>query len=301
MDGSVLFVGLITHHGSEFNRNGEAKQTIASIESSMVAQGVACSSLISDRDDYSAIDYPLTRSCLLSSALFQSWLEFRWRRYLARARSNPLRSFPRDVAVLVVMSVRRVRSYLGLNPFRQATTMPGSRKVIRLLNIDLSHLRVYRAALQTNAIGTLVMEDDATQTHGEVTIATLSVLLSKLEMNRPTLVNLSESISMAELGVSGIVSEPKPLSGVKGIEICSCVRPVTNTVCANLLSRRFVELLVADIDKRGLFPVIPIDWRLNRMILEAWKSGSLDSTSCSWIRPGIFLQGSMHPSAPNRD
>jgi hypothetical protein len=297
MDISGLFVGLITYGGSAFNRHGEATQTIGRIEAAMAADGLECSSLVSDRDDYSAADFPITRSRLLSSAVFQAWLEFRWRRYLARGRANSLSSLPRDVAVLAVMSIRRVHSYLGPNPFRPAVHMPGARQVIRLLNIDLSHLRVYQAALQANSPGVLVIEDDARLDAGDRAYVALSILLSRIEMNEPSIVNLSESISVTELGVEGIVDSPSSLVGVEGIGISSCSRPVTNTVCANLFSRRFVELLVSDIEKRGLLPVIPIDWRLNRMIMDEWKSGGLDATSCAWITPGIFVQGSMHSSA----
>ncbi len=296
MDGSGLFVGLITYGGSTFNRHGEATHTIGRIEAAMAAQGLACTSLISDRDDYSADVFPITRSRLLSSALFQAWLEFRWRRYLARGRADSLSSLPRDAAVLAVMSARRLHSYLGFNPFRAAARLPGARQVIRLLNIDLSHLRVYRAALQSDAVGVLVIEDDARLIDGEAPFEVLQLLLSTLQADKSEFVNLSESISQAELGVSGILGAPKFPEGFEGIAIIACSRPVTNTVCANLFSRRFVEMLVSDIEKRGLFPVIPIDWRLNRMIMEEWKSGGLNSTICTWTTPGIFVQGSMHPA-----
>jgi hypothetical protein len=294
MGGAELFVGLITHKGSKFNRDGEAHDTIRKIEAAMAQRGIACSSLISDRDDYSPTEHPLTRTRLLASALFQAKLEFQWRRYLAHGRPSSFLSLPRDVAILMVMSARRVRAYLGLNPFLPAVQMPGAPQVIRLLNIDLSHLRVYRAALQSKATGVLVIEDDAQQTGGDEAMDVLAYLLSRLEMVRPELVNLSESISMTALGVSGIVAEKTVFEGIDGMGLCSCTRPVTNTVCANLFNRRFIELLVSDIDKRDLWPVIPIDWRLNRMILDEWNAGTLDASSCSWVSPGIFIQGSMH-------
>lgn len=294
MDGSGLFVGLITYQGSAFTRHGEAVQMIDTIEAAMAAQGTACSSLISDRDDYSAADYPVTRSLLLSSALFQAWLEFRWRRYVARGRAASLPSLPRDAAVLVVMSARRLHSYLGLNPFRSASRMPGARQVIRLLNIDLSHLRVYKSVLQSDASSALVIEDDARLTGHETAFAVLTSVLARLDPHTPGLVNLSESISHTELGVSEILGQPEAIDGIEGIGVSTCSRPVTNTVCANLFSRRFLELLVASMEKHGLRPVIPIDWRLNRMIMDEWESGRLDSTSCTWIIPGVFVQGSMH-------
>jgi hypothetical protein len=172
--------------------------------------------------------------------------------------------------------------------------MPGAPQVIRLLNIDLSHLRVYRAALESHAGAILVIEDDAWIRDDSNAFAVLKTLLYRLRVNDPEFVNLSESLSLQELGVSEIVGQPEACDDLVGAQVCSCLRPVTNTVCAVLFSRSCVELLIADIDRRKWWPVIPIDWRLNRMILDGWKSGTLDAMSCSWVTPGIFLQGSMH-------
>ena len=294
MDSPTLFVGLVTHKGSRFDMHGEARRTVDAIEAAMTSFAVPCTSLISDRDDYSSVEFPLTRARLAASAAFQAWLEFRWRRYLAHARAHANVSLPRDGVVLAAMAVRRLHSYLGWNPFRSAARMPGAAQVIRLLNIDLSHLRVYRAALESHAGAILVIEDDARIRDHSNAFTVLKALLDRLRVNNPEFVNLSESLSLQELGVSGIVGQPESCEGVFDAQVCRCLRPVTNTVCAVLFSRSCVEQLVADIDRRELWPVIPIDWRLNRMILDGWKSGDLNSTSCTWISPGIFVQGSMH-------
>lgn len=174
--------------------------------------------------------------------------------------------------------------------------MPGARQAIRLLNIDLSHLRAYEAALQTDAEAILVIEDDARMSDVAIAGEALERLLPLIAVSDPRFANLSESLSWAELGVTGIVGSP--LRGVThdAVQILSCSRPVTNTVCANLFSRSFVEMLREDIIDHGLSPIIPIDWRVNRMIMRAWKSGQLDDRACVWVSPGIFVQGSMHSS-----
>jgi hypothetical protein len=74
-------------------------------------------------------------------------------------------------------------------------------------------------------------------------------------------------------------------------------RPITNTVCANLVRSDFAGRLAAGIRQRGLIPVAPIDWRVNEVVMDLFDSGELDATSCLWVSPGLFVQRSMHAAS----
>ncbi len=246
--------------------------------------------LVSDRDDYSPEAFPISRRLLLSSAISQAWIEFRWRRYLAAGRGDFISSLPRDSLVLLLMACSRLYSYVGWNLFRPAVRMPGAEPVVRLLNIDLSHLRVYKEGLESGCESIVVIEDDARAVDPETVSLTLLDLIRRNTCTEARFVNLSESISKEVLGVVGILGESNPDQPW----VVTCSRPVTNTVCANLFNREFVLGLFSDMMKRGLTPVIPIDWRVNRFILNSWKMGLANERTCTWVAPGIFIQGSMH-------
>jgi hypothetical protein len=168
--------------------------------------------------------------------------------------------------------------------------MPGAEPVVRLLNIDLSHLRVYKEALDSGCESIVVIEDDARALDPETVSLTLLDLIRRNTCGEASFINLSESISKEALGVVGILGDSDPDQP----SVTTCSRPVTNTVCANLFNREFVLELFRDMMNRGLTPVIPIDWRVNRFIMRAWKMGFLNGHTCTWVEPGVFIQGSMH-------
>ena len=41
-------------------------------------------------------------------------------------------------------------------------------------------------------------------------------------------------------------------------------------------------------------PVAPIDWKLNRALMELWRDGALGPSDCWWVEPGPIVQRSMH-------
>jgi GR25 family glycosyltransferase involved in LPS biosynthesis len=158
--------------------------------------------------------------------------------------------------------------------------------VVRLLNIDYSHLRVWRHALATGASAALVIEDDA-QLVDERLGEFLAALLPHIK-DHSVLVNCSRSISVDDLGITQILREATMKLQLQEVRVTQTDRAITNTVCANLYSHEFLERLVAFIDRRGLVPVVPIDWRVNEFLLDN------PETKTWWVDPAPFVQGSMH-------
>ena len=103
-----VFVGLVTHPRSRFNAGGAATAQARALTSAITATGRPAELLVSDRDDFRAEDFPLSRADLARSAVYEADLEYRWRRYLADGGGRPARSRLADEAVRIAMTAKRV-------------------------------------------------------------------------------------------------------------------------------------------------------------------------------------------------
>jgi hypothetical protein len=289
---SDLFVGLVTHPRSRFNADGAATRQAEQLVSAFIPQGVRASLLVSDRDDYDPTTYPLGRRELVSSAIHQAGLEHRWRRYLAAGGGQPARPAFMDAGFGAAMAAKRAATSGALMP--GSAVMNGRRAATRLINIDLSHLRVLDAGVTSGAPWVLVLEDDARVDDLALAASRVVEIMRFVQRAPVQFVCLSESIGLGELGVDGLLSAAP--SGPDWLLPAS--RPITNTVCANLYRSSFAARVAAGIRDRGLLPVTPIDWRLNEQVMDMHDDGELGPDSCLWARPGLFLQGSMHSESP---
>ena len=142
----------------------------------------------------------------------------------------------------------------------------------------------------------LIIEDDAYATN----VAALSSALDQHlkawhDTRQPQYVNISESFPLAALNLS------HPLKSVEAWDehgrVYSSQVPFTNTVCAVLYRGSFLKHLHSAMSKIPLEPVIPIDWKLNRAIMDLAESGQLGAHDCYVVEPAPIRQGSMHTSA----
>jgi GR25 family glycosyltransferase involved in LPS biosynthesis len=161
-----------------------------------------------------------------------------------------------------------------------------------LANIDLSHLRVLKEGVTSGADWVLIIEDDAQFADPVRTAGALGTVFEFLgHPARSIFVNLSESIDTVELRVEGIVSAGNPVLALSnGSELLEISPAVSNTVCANVYSLDFARDFASAIEVQGILPSVPIDWRLNQLIME----DRVTPVECYWVKPGLFLQGSMH-------
>lgn len=261
-----LVLGLVTHQGSRFRANGEA--VCGRIHQDLLSMGVRTDLLVSDRNDADADRYLVSRSIVRRSAQAQAHLEIRW-----RSRVDHKDGGLRDLALERAIALKR-----SLEPPTVA---------MRLLNIDYSHLRIWRHSLAAGAKATLVIEDDAQLVTSDLAPLVASVMDEFT--GECVLVNCSRSIDPSTLGVERILQQAPVRSRVGSVEVRDPRPTITNTVCANLYSAAFLERLVRHIDRRGLVPVLPIDWRVNDFLIEN------PDVSTWWLMPAPFVQGSMHP------
>ena len=258
-------VGLVTHEGSRFRSQGMA--TLESVSAAAKAAGIDVRVLVSDRNDADPDQHSVTRGTVVSSARHQAALEARWRAHVA---GRGISAVPSPLT-------------LGIQARRSFDSVASA---FRLLNIDYSHLRLWRHALATGASTALIIEDDAQLVEKHVG-EFLSVLLPHVK-NQSVLVNFSRSIAEGDLGITEILREATTKFQFREVRVTQTDQAITNTVCANLYSRDFLAGLVAFIDRRGLVPVVPIDWRVNEFLLHHPEMKTW------WADPAPFVQGSMH-------
>jgi hypothetical protein len=271
MSQTALFLGLVTHGRSRFRERGE--ETVAGLDARLAALGVPTRVLVSDRDDYDPEQFPLGSAVRRRSAQYQADLEYRWRRYLGvrKVQAGVLRA---------AMVLRR----------RMAMT---DEDLVRLLNIDLSHLRCLDEGVASGSPWLLIVEDDARLPEPDRAAEQLAALLAAVSERAAVLGSLSQSIDLRRLGVEHLLAADDSIS-VPGLTVLAAAKPITNTVCATLYRADFAASVADSIRSRGLVPVAPIDWRLNEAILSMVAAGTLDRQSCVWTEPGLFVQGSMH-------
>jgi hypothetical protein len=283
---SKIFIGLVTYPNSRFNSEGQSAQRINELAISLNQLGINVVTLISDRNDFQSSGRVIGFGDRVRSAWKQVHVEKTWGKYVRESTGSGSLNRKYGPFFFTAMFVKRAFSYLF-----------NSRPLARLANIDLSHLRVLNEGVASGANWVIIIEDDAQFADP---VRTSSVLATVLEfLGHPTrsiFVNLSESIDPVELRVDGIVSGGNPvLALTNGSKLLEISPAISNTVCANMYSLDFASEFARAIEVQGILPSVPIDWRLNQLIMEA----RVAPVECYWVIPGLFLQGSMH--ATSRD
>lgn len=274
-----IFIGLVTHPRSHFNRKGQATALLESLKEGFALEGVPVSSLVSDRNDFTDPGSTYSMKERIGSAWFQAKLEADWAKYLGASAHKPAGFEVSKGALRAAMFGKRAFKYV---------TEP---KILeRLANIDLSHLRLLSQGLASGAEWILIFEDDAQVSNIKVTVSGVSKVMDFLNSAECTFVNLSESIDADQLGTRSLNDQAINAFNIDPERLLLHFEtPITNTVCANLYSNTFAREFQESIEREGLNPSIPIDWRLNQLILESRNQ----PVQCYWSVPGLFVQGSM--------
>lgn len=280
-----LFLGLVTHRNSAFNSSGEATRALENLSLRLEGLGLQVEILVSDRDDYTSENFPISTDSLKLAATAQSQLERDWRLFLlSRAGLTAPTRFAKQATTYVLYQLMLFKRFRGAKGGRGSQAAKAYR---RLINIDLSHRRILEEGLKAGASVILILEDDAS----ELNVQQVQVLADVIRLASDQgvdFINLSESISLHDLGVTRILSRGTVIPGVHENQAIAMDTPVTNTVCANIYGAIFATLFASYLSEDRLTPVIPIDWRLNQVLMEH------PDTRCWWIQPGLFLQRSMH-------
>jgi hypothetical protein len=276
MPGSIL-IGLVTHAKSHFNQSGAAAIQLFDLQHELVKLGFQVTAVISDRNEFTEHGEKLNLCEQISAAYHQTRLESQWRRYIREFSGATPGLHVKDTFHDAGMFVKRTFQYTR------------NRSILhRLMNIDLSHLMLLREGREADWV--LILEDDALAPSIALAAQSIAATVETLNSTDRIFVNLSESFTAGSLGVERIIECATRIEGENlTTDLLRMPQPITNTVCANLYSESFAESFQYSLEQESRLPSYPIDWRLNKLLMEE----SLSPITCYWLRPGIFLQGSM--------
>ncbi len=235
---------------------------MARVAEAAARAGATVTTAISDRDEYSEDLLPVSAEVVRASIRAELAVELRWREHLSGR--------PAGAGLKAFMALRRgYREAKLAPPWRRTMGRDdaGARMVRRLVNIELSHLRLIDEAVASGAAWCLLLEDDAWCDDPEGFARELLRFVSEAETRgQPLTVNMSESFSLDDLGIRHLLT-PIPADQAGPWPMLAAARPVTNTVCAVLYRRDFLARLHHELGQIPLAPVIPIDFKLDEALM----------------------------------
>lgn len=275
MSPPLLLIGVVSHPGSQRSHSVGPKGLGYQLAARIPSTEFFASAQNTFNDSYLV----LNRAEARKSAIATTLLERQWQRYIDAD-----------------YSVRRELGF-ALRLTRQNLKFARSdsvRRLRRLLNIELSHRLLMKRGLDSGARWILILEDDAEAHDIEDACRGIHGLIS----NSDTLgfINLSASFSLSELQIQHLVDDHArlPWSGTMPRDLLPVRLPITNTVCAVLYSRSFLQILFARLEAMPLSPVIPIDWKINLALIQMSEVPNIGPINCWIIQPEPIVQMSMH-------
>jgi GR25 family glycosyltransferase involved in LPS biosynthesis len=281
----TLFIGVITHEKSQYSdslsENGLAPSIAKELENAEFRNRMVVNEVrVNSENLFEGYAADLSERDSLKAELIA---EKEWANYLVRP----------DRRDAWVTRQKRFARFATRSPKHWS-----SANVVRLLNIELSHRDLWQAGIESGSDWILIVEDDAYCSDPHDFVQGITALVNgPAHDHEVSFINLSTSFSSRTLGVKHLlkVSEDFKWEGPATRVIYSCVKPVTNTVCAILYSRNYLRTLVSVWDSLPMDPVLPIDWKMNRAIMYMHSDPATQLGQTLWVEPAPILQRSMHP------
>ena len=274
---NTVFIGLVSHSQSSFVQSQGPSGLSARLAQIFSNHGVSSQVQINTANLFDEKEFELTAAMARASVREEIRLESAWFRFLER----------RDRIGQVVRVLGRWM-WFGLKWRSNSQT----KELRRLLNIEYSHVDLYRRGVESGCDLVIILEDDAFSVEPESLASSLIGLLDFPDV--PKMINLSTSFSLSEIGIAHLLTQVPSVAWSGVGAVFSSSRPATNTVCAIAFRTDFLRDVVTDFDSQPLEPVVPIDWKLNASLMRLWASGSIGAGECWFIDPGPVLQLSMH-------
>lgn len=285
----TIFLGLVTHQRTHYPESSGPDGLVYTASSALTRLNVSTRVEVHEADLHDEAVVPLTNREVISSIDAELDVEQRWRLHVDPGQSHVrLNSF---------MAARRLYRRLRLAPpwhRRTQATPQGARMLRRLVNIELAHLNLMQAAVDSGSTWALIVEDDAriADAHGFAK-ALASFVETRTGADQPLYVNVSQSFA-DPLGISQHL-QPIGAWDAATVEMAAD-RALTNTVCAVLYRTTFLKVLLTTLRQIPVSPVLPIDWKLNEALLVLSDRGAIRPSDCWFLTPGPIMQGSMHSS-----
>ncbi|MDD2818494.1 MAG: hypothetical protein PHN51_06825 [Candidatus Nanopelagicales bacterium] len=284
-----LFIGVVSHLGSRFSQNQEEGGLAFGLARALEMLGRSIEIQVNTLDAWSPEVLPLSPEVGRASAFASLDFEQTWDTYLNEGVSTSITARFRRSGEF---QARRLK--LGLAARSSSFASSSVAATRRLLNIELSHLHLWREGLASGAQWILILEDDG----GCADLGDLSAGLDALLTADGAdwlYANISASFDATQLGVRHLLT-PSSLRWKGGAirTIQSASRPISNTVCAIVYRREFLDEVVSQFELLPLEPVIPIDFKLNAALMALYANGKIKAGDCLQVEPAPIVQMSMH-------
>ncbi len=286
-----IFLGLVTHAATSFPASSGDEGLLRGLQAQLRLHGVSSEARIHDEDAWSPEVVQIDRSAILRSIDAELRVESQWRRWHGSAKFRP-----RLQLEIWARKLHRRRKYL---PMGKAIDQdhPGFRMIRRLVNIEMAHVTLLREACDSGLDWALILEDDASGRPEVIAEMLVHFFEAVSGREQPFYVNMSRSFSVKRLGVESALVQQIALPSSQGaVQLVASEKAVTNTVCAVLYRKSFLERLVHVMDEIPVDPVIPIDWKLNLALMDLTETGLLAPGDCWLAEPAPIIQSSMHAS-----
>ena len=280
MADSSIFIGVVSYPGSRFSFNQGEQGLAAQLGAALRERGCPAHVVVDTQNRWTEGGAELTSDQVQSALTAQAQLEDRWVNYLNAGRSRAARQVAASALRWARRGIRRI-------------VEPDAQFLMRLLNIELAHRALLQQGIESGAPWVVILEDDAASSDVGELAGGLIRLLHECDAT-VQFVNLSQSFDSRELGVGHLMkSSGLQWAGTSLRSVLLADRPVTNTVCAIAYRAKFASRLLREFESLPLFPVVPIDWRLNQVLMTMFEQGDLGVGSCASIVPGPIDQLSM--------
>ena len=268
-----LFIGVVTYAGTQFPESSTDRGLAYSLAELMPRTVVEINS-----SNLWTPAHPPSPQEARDSQTAELRAERRWAQFLGHSRK---------LSFLGRISARWAK--FGLRSLREFD----ADTVTRLMNIECSHLDLWNKALRSNAEFVLILEDDAGSDQTDDLAAGLQAWRDK--GLRPSFINLSASFDTHQLDLSDLLSVDPGVtwSGTQRRTVLRASRPVTNTVCAVLYGREFLRKFVDRWEAAPTSPVLPIDWKMNMVLMDMFTAGAFAEHPVWWLEPAPIQQRSM--------
>lgn len=286
----AIFLGLVTYPATRFTRAASSEGLLPGLQALLTTHGVPARLSIHGTDEWTEDVLCIDRAVVEASIDAELEIEKRWRRYI-----DP--SVP-TLFLDAFMSIRRIYRrgrFLPRDRRELRSDDRGFRMVRRLVNIEIAHMSLLRQAASSDCEWALIAEDDATSDNpSDLSTALAAFIRERTPSTQPRFVNISRSFDHRRLRVRDLLQPiGKWGAPASDIEVLQASRPITNTVCAILYRTDFLATLVHTMEAIPLEPVVPIDWKLNKAIMQLHDSGHLSSGDCWTLDPAPIVQSSM--------
>jgi hypothetical protein len=280
----TLFIGLVTHPRSRFPSARGADGLAANLAQRLTEASWQVTSRIEDDNRVGPADIDLSQARVRASIDLELETEADWLRFQRGGGGLPLQT---RLALAGRKAFRRWK-------YARSTHQPsGKAMLLRLANIERAHLSLMEQAVSQECAWALILEDDAQSPDVDQLARDLARNIQIWTAStQPSYVNVSESFAVKDLQLSQSLT--CEMSWNTDSNVLSATIPFTNTVCAVLYRREFLEQLLSQLESIPLEPVIPIDWKINRAIMEMSRAGKIGPGDCYSLDPAPIVQGSMH-------